>query len=172
MLHTTSSTRPRRLARMAALLAIPLLVGTLAACSGGDPKSSEKPAGQERTSQDWQVSFSACMRDEGIADYPDPEPDGSMKAGMALDDDAAAAQDAAAEACLTKLGEPPAGPSGELSAEEVKEQQLKTAKCLRDNGHEVEDPKEGQLMAIDSSIPQDVIEKCVGEGGGMSSSAN
>jgi hypothetical protein len=169
MLHTTSTTRQRTLARYSALLAVPLLVGMLAACSGSDPKESEKPAGTEQTVQDWQVSFSACMRDEGIADYPDPEPDGTMKAGTTLDDADAQAMETASKTCLEQLGEPPAGPGGKVTDEELMEQNMKVAQCVRDSGYEMEDPKAGNQMTMSNDIPQDVIEKCIGEGGVVSS---
>lgn len=169
MLHTTSTTRQRTLARYSALLAVPLLVGLLAACSGGDPKESEKPAGTEQTTQDWQVSFSACMRDEGIEDYPDPDANGGMKAGIAQEGDDAKRSEAAASACLEKLGEPPAGPGGTMTDEERTEQGLKAAQCFRDNGYDVEDPKPGQMGSINGDIPQEVLEKCIGVGGMMTS---
>lgn len=153
----------RRLAKYSALLAVPLLVGLLAACSTGDPKP-EQSASSEKSFEDWQVSFASCMRDNGI-DMPDPGK-GGMSQALRLDEANTEAFQTASDTCIKKLGEPPAPPGGKKTEKEMLADQLKLAKCFRDNGIDVADPKEGQGLTIPEA-PDDVMEKC-GLGAGAS----
>ncbi|MFZ4895556.1 hypothetical protein ACL9RL_13995 [Plantibacter sp. Mn2098] len=162
MSTTAPQTATRRFARYAALVAVPLFIGLLSACSaGGTPE--ETPAAKEQSFEAWQVSYAVCMREEGIEDFPDPDPSGRIQA-QTQDVQDGDARTAAAKACREKLGEPPAAPGEkQLSDEEITEQGIKTAQCFRDNGFDVPDPKDGQLASVTSDIPQDILEKCLGE---------
>lgn len=158
-MFTTTTTRPRRrtVGRFAVLLALPILVGSLAACSGStpDPKSS---SGAEQTFEDWQVDYASCMRDEGV-DMPDPGKDGSGVA-LKLDDGNAEAYATASDTCIKRLGEPPAPPGGKKTEAEFFEEQLKMAECFRENGIDAPDPVKGQGMTIPMDAPEDVLEAC------------
>ncbi|WP_431031313.1 hypothetical protein [Plantibacter sp. RU18] len=158
-MFTTTTTRPRRrtAARFAVLLALPLLVGSLAACSGNtpDPKSS---SGAEQTFEDWQVDFASCMRGEGV-DMPDPGKDGSS-AALRIDEENAEAFQTASDTCIERLGEPPAPPEGTKTEAEFFEEQLKMAECFRENGIDTPDPVKGQGMTIPADVPEDVLEAC------------
>lgn len=151
---------------VAALLAVPLLIG-LAACSApGGPQASggDSTTGTEQSFEDYQLAYAQCMRDEGI-DFPDPEGDGGMS--VTLDAGNAEAMTAASDACRDKLGTPPAPPGGTKSEAEVREEMLKMAQCFRDQGFDVPDPKDGQAFGIPADAPEEVFEACgLGAGGG------
>lgn len=160
-------TKDRRLARYSALLAVPFLIALLAACStGGGGSTPEKSAASEQSFDDWQISFASCMRGEGI-DMPDPTKDGLSMALPAGGEDGDAMMKAS-ETCMKKVGEPPAPPGGKKTEKEMLADQLKIAKCFRDNGFDVPDPKAGQGFTIPDA-PEDVMEKCGfgGASGGM-----
>ncbi|MGK9149025.1 hypothetical protein KXS11_15445 [Plantibacter flavus] len=151
---------------LAALLAVPLLIGGLAACStGGDAEAEGSPSGgTEATWEDYQLAYAKCMRGEGI-DYPDPTAEGTLS--LKFDEDNAEAMNTASQKCSDELGTPPAAPGGDKSDAEIREEMLKMAQCFRDNGLDVPDPKEGEAFAIPADAPAEVFEACgLGTGGG------
>ncbi|XUK60474.1 Lipoprotein [Plantibacter sp. RU18] len=143
----------------AALCAIPLLIGSLAACSTPDEPSS---SGKEMSFNDYQLAFAQCMRDEGI-DMEDPTGEGQEGLKFGSEDDEA--QEAALKKCTDKLGTPPAPPGGEQSDAEAHEEQLKLAECLRENGVDVPDPKEGEGLRLPADAPEEAFAACGIEGG-------
>jgi hypothetical protein len=160
-LHTTT-TRPvrRPFSTLAALIAIPFLVGSLAACASGSP-ASESPSKTPSTVQsfeDWQLAFASCMRDEGV-DLPDPGKDGSG-AAISLGDADPEAFTAASKTCTDKLGAPPAPSSGDVPVSDRFDDQLTMAECFREHGIDVPDPVKGEAMNIPSDIPEDVLDAC------------
>lgn len=150
------------------LLAVPL-IAVLSACSaadtGGDDGSSPRPdANQTQTFdsfEEYQLAFAACMRDKGI-DMADPG-DGGQSITQADD-----AFMEAAEACQTELGTPPSRESGSdnvgPSSEELREQHLEIAECLREHGVDVPDPAPGEELAIPSDVPAEAFETCAPQG--------
>jgi len=159
--HAPRRTTPVRARALAALLAVPLLVGGLAACgSPGEPESN----GSDATWQDYQLAFAECMRGEGI-DSPDPTAEGTLS--VPFDDANAGAMNAAVEHCTDELGDPPAPPGGEKSEAEIREEMLELAQCFRENGLDVPDPKEGEAFALPADAPAEVFEACgLGAAGG------
>jgi hypothetical protein len=103
--------RHQSVARLTALLAVPLLAVSLAACS-------QTPARQEAT-----------------------------------------------EACLEKLGPSPvgsgsSGSSGGPDAEEMRENLLDLAACLREQGYDVEDPAPGEGLGMPGGITEEALKEC------------
>lgn len=161
-------TNARTKARVTALLAIPVMVAILTGCAGGSTPTSTPGSGM--TFDEWQLANAQCMRDEGI-DMPDPTEDGR---GLAIDIENTdmEALEAASKKCIAKLGEPPAPEGGYMSDAEVRESMLKMAKCFRDNGVDVPDPKEGEGFTLPEDAPSEVMEKCGLEGGASSMTVN
>ncbi|WP_194409670.1 hypothetical protein [Microbacterium cremeum] len=150
------------------LLALPL-IAVLSACgaadtrgddgSSPDPQASQAP--QFDSFEEYQLGFAECMRDKGI-DMADPA-DGGQSIGQADD-----AFMEAAEACQTEMGMPPARESGSdnvgPSSEELRQQHLEIAECLREHGVDVPDPGPGEELAIPSDVPADAFETCAPQG--------
>jgi hypothetical protein len=159
--------------RLAAIAAFSLIIGLLAGCSAGAPNAeagtkTDAPKAEQITDlDDWQLAYAKCMRAEGL-DMPDPDGRGFV---TSTDQGNSEKYLAASESCLTKLGEPPAAPGQEKqSEEEMLAEQLKMAKCFRDNGVEVPDPKEGEVLGVQGEVSDEVMEKCLGGAGGSAPS--
>lgn len=158
--------KPSHLAAL--LLAVTLAAG-LSACAAADPSggnsSAPEPQGSGTQSFDsfdeYQLAFAQCMRDRGI-DMGDP--DGGGQSITQADD----AFLEAAEACQSEIGEPPANTgdagTGGPSAEELREEHLKIAECLRELGVDVPDPAPGEDLAIPSDVPAEAFETCAPSG--------
>ncbi|MFZ4893179.1 hypothetical protein ACL9RL_01875 [Plantibacter sp. Mn2098] len=122
--------------RYAALLAVPMLAFSLAACSAGAGGAGSSPTSTESAEQElqsWNLKFAACMRDAGI-DYPD-----APLEQPGITDEAAFG--AASTACLKTVGEPPASSRNTQTLQEFDEEQLHLAICLRGRGFDVADPE-------------------------------
>lgn len=153
-------------ARRGLLLALPIAALLLSGCTSASPdpeaSNSDSPSGDPM--QTWLVNYAGCMQDEGI-DYPDPDPNPNA-AASAIDIDAMGgfeAYSAADETCRGKVGDPPAptGSDGKpLSDEEMREQALELAKCLREQGVEVEDPAADGSFTFDQTMPQEALAAC------------
>jgi hypothetical protein len=157
-----------RTSTLATMATIPLLLVGLLGCGstddGPDAKVDPSPDGKQSSVSfdDWQLSFSDCMRGKGI-DLPDPNPDGGIALDNGGDPDAFAA---AAEACRDELGDPPAPEGGRDTKPDaqVLADQLKIATCLRDQGYDVSDPDSGGGLNIPDDVPPEVLETCAPEG--------
>lgn len=160
----------QRTSKLAAALAVPLLLVALSACgtAGDTPDTGSGSDGTQptRSADDYQLAFASCMREQGV-DMPDPNPDGSIEAqsGDAFME--------AAEVCQDELGKPPA-PSGggpSMSDEEQRAEWLEIAACFRDNGIDVPDPGTGETLTIPMDVPEEVFEECAPDGIGGSTGA-
>ncbi len=129
-----------------------LLLATLVACSGGfHPTASASPTAMS-TADILAIGREAaqCMRDHGVANFPDPIIDneghlrlpdgpGGEAAKQALNNNPAA--QAACEPILDRLGPYLARDKGAVTQEEM-QNLLKLAQCIRENGiPEWPDPK-------------------------------
>lgn len=158
------STLTRTRSRLsAAALGFAALLALTTACAGQDAGQESLPAESSSASSsgdpekeflDWQLKFAECMRGEGI-DMPDPSNDGSVS--LSAPDDQAAF-DAAMKLCQDELGTPPS--SDQRSDQEILDEQLETAKCLRDAGYDVEDPQQGQAFGIPQDATDEDLEAC------------
>jgi hypothetical protein len=148
------NTIQHRRRRVTALAAVPLLLLALSACS---PQSS---AGDEENpsqgSLQWRLDFAECMRGQGI-DMEDPAPNGAVPATGPEDE--TPERQAATEFCLEELGTAPAQPGGETE-QQVHEDQLAIAKCLREQGIDVADPEPGGSLVLPEDVSEEVAELC------------
>jgi hypothetical protein len=153
--------------KLAMMASAAVLVALLGACGGGaESPSSAETAGTEPTQSatsfdDWQLSFADCMRGEGI-DMPDPDSGGGLGLDNGGDPNAFAA---AAQKCRDELGDPPAADGPDTTTDEqMLADQLKTAKCLREEGYDVADPEPGEGLNVPADVPPDVLETCAPNG--------
>lgn len=166
---------PRRARSAAALFAIPALLLAFTACAadpgsgsgsgnGGGSSSGGSGSGQSER-EAWQLKFAQCMRDNGV-DMADPS--GASMPGISLDANNQDAVMAASATCEKKVGTPPPFSPEEQKqmAAETQKMMLKIAKCYRDSGFDVPDPKPGDSVSVPAGAPDDVVQKC---GGGLAS---
>ena len=101
--------------------------------------------GNDVNDDDAVLAFAACMREQGLDDFEDPEigADGSITFGFR---DVAQSGDidretirAAMDACRNHLEGLALGP-GALDRSEVEDQLYEFAACMRDNGYDMPDP--------------------------------
>ncbi len=114
----------KRLARrlVPALLVVPLLV--LAAC-GQNNRNSVTPVADEAAGR----AYAQCIRDNGVPDFPDPDPDGRLR-GPAHEQQGNPKFRAAQEKCRDLA------PGGEHQRSDPAsvEQMREFSQCMRDNG--------------------------------------
>jgi hypothetical protein len=143
--------------RPLAALAIVALIG--AGCSGEPAESGG--AGDANADYENAVKFSECMRDNGVAEFPDPDASGGLTIdgvlnGSSLDPSAPAWQNAIA-AC--KDLQPPGFTGDEEVTPEEQEVRLEFAQCMRDNGVEdFPDPAKGEPLVDTRRIPSAATE--------------
>ncbi len=107
------------------------------------------------TTHEQAVRFAACMRDNGVRDFPDPEASGAFTIdaianGSSLDTNSGAFKQAIS-AC--KDLEPPGFTGAKRSAEQQKAA-LEFAQCIRDNGvKDFPDPADGDPLIDTNRIP-------------------
>lgn len=114
--------------------------GVAALGSSSAPGASASPSGDIREQQ---LAYAQCMRDHGIADFPDPDAQGHLT--WAKDRDDRPQFNAADEPCPSLLPQP----------SEEKEQGLawllEVAECTREHGFpDFSDPEPGQPLSIDA----------------------
>ena len=133
---------------------------------GGDT-GGEASGTREPTMEEAMVDFAACMRENGY-DMPDPEGEGVI-ALPAVDPEDEELM-AALEACEDIIPVDENAPS----EEEMFEQDLRIAECMREEGYDMPDPQQGQGLAIPVEPGDDegmealsrCSEEATGEGGG------
>lgn len=136
----------------AALIALIALTG----CSGNPPAgvSSDAPAstsdapsgsaGFEAARDAYDLKLAQCLREAGF-DVKDPAPgEGITESGPELT--------AAASTCMQEIGDPPRA-DAKVDQTEMLNAMLVWAKCFRNRGLEVEEPKLGQafFLPVDAS---------------------
>ena len=143
-----------------------ILLGTLAlvlaACGGSDDggvatlEDSPSDGGLQQTVEDAAgsaddeqalLAFAACMRDNGVEDFPDPvlNADGSVEfTGSGQDPFAGVDNDtaeAAVNACIGELEGVAFAPGGaDFDLNEIQDALVEFAACMRDNGIDFDDP--------------------------------
>lgn len=160
---TKTSTRSRFGRSAFAILAGAGMVLSLAACSGGSAAGStdDELLGKDayQAWEDWNYDFEACMKDEGL----------DISEGIPMDmsgstPTASSEYEKLQTKCFDKVGQPPALPEMPTD-EEMKEQMLTFAKCMRGLGYDYPDPdfSDGLPMveAMDSeTVNPDDIDQC------------
>lgn len=150
------NTATRRRSRLAALAAAPLLLIALAACSpqsSGGSGSTDTPA---QGSTQWRLDFAKCMRGEGI-DVPDPGANGAVPASGPEDE--TPERQTATKKCLAELGPQPVQNGGD-GDQQIGQDQLQIAQCLREHGFDVADPAAGGSLVLPENLTDDVAEAC------------
>lgn len=106
----------------------------VASAHGGKGGGSPQAAGKEGNTQDQLLKFAKCMRDNGV-DVPDPKPGekGVRLQGSGSPEKAQQAQ----KMCERYL---PSSVKNRQNDPKTKDQMLKLAKCMRENGVDVPDP--------------------------------
>jgi hypothetical protein len=142
-----------RCLRALAALAAMSLIG--AGCSN-EPAENGNAGSKNATNRDKAMQFAACMRDNGVSEFPDPDASGSLTIdgvlnGSSLDSSAPAWKEAI-DACKDLE---PAGFTGDQDvSDEEQEARLEFAQCIRDNGVEdFPDPTRDSPLVDTRRIP-------------------
>jgi hypothetical protein len=120
----------RRRLRPLAALAIAAVIG--AGCSNGSAENGSTGSGGNETATR-SVKFAACMRENGVSGFPDPDAAGDQEFVDALKrlDQGSSAWKQAIGACKDLR---PAGLLGGRATPQEMQQRLEFAQCMRDNG--------------------------------------
>jgi hypothetical protein len=130
--------------------ALALAVAVLAACGDGDTATSEVASvsggaaaptasgSAGATDPEQARKFAACMRENGVPDFPDPGPDGQFDMDQFRDSDLDQQKVQAARDACRDLA-PNGGQPPQLDAAQ-QEQLRQFAQCMRDNGVDMPDP--------------------------------
>ena len=141
----------RTLRLLAAFAMLALIVAGCSSTSGGTRGGGGNSTASTHESA---VKFAECMRDNGVNEFPDPDPSGTLTIevvnGSSLDPDTPAWKKAIS-AC--KDLEPPGFMGHKRSAQE-QQAALKFAQCMRDNGvKDFPDPVNGEPLIDTNRIP-------------------
>lgn len=109
-----------------------VLMGACGQSDGGNDVPGGTPSPSAGGEYAQVLAFAKCMRENGLPDFPDPAPDGSLDAGGGTIDRTSTQYRNALEACQTLR---PGGTGGKpgVDAEQLA-QMGKYAKCMRENG--------------------------------------
>jgi hypothetical protein len=126
-----------------------LAIVALAGCS-------ETETGQNATDGDKAARFAACMRDNGVREFPDPDASGELTIDGVLNgsslDSTTPAWKQAIRACRDL--QPPGFTGDENVTDEEQAVRLRFAQCMRDNGVEdFPDPARGDPLVDTRRIP-------------------
>jgi hypothetical protein len=129
-----------------------------ASCSSGSPRASTSnvDSGNDSDSvREQALRFAACMRDNGVKDFPDPDASGELTIdaianGSSLDTNSAQFQ-RALTACKDLE---PSGFTGQKRTPAQQEAALEFAQCIRDNGvKDFPDPTTDSPLIDTNRIP-------------------
>ncbi len=102
------------------------------------------------------LAFAACMRENGVEDFPDPQlnADGSVDFGVADERPLAEVDDATAEAafnaCIGELEGAAFAPGGaDFDLTDLQDRLVAFAACMRDEGIDFDDPDLGDVFGED-----------------------
>jgi hypothetical protein len=129
------NTTPRTL-RLLRLLATPVLVAAVvltgAGCSG-DPDGHG--GSSTATTREKAVTFATCMRDNGVAAFPDPGPSGTLTIDEIANEAKIDTDSPAFEKAITACRDlEPAGFTGHKRSAHQQQEALAFAQCMRDHG--------------------------------------
>lgn len=125
-MKTHSRARRRRLATSA--LAAAALLGVLAlvtACGSSSSNEAASPGDRDQA-----IAFAQCMRENGVADFPDPDSEGRFR-GLSHEHQDNSQFRAAQEACRDLA---PGGEHQKLGDPAFVEQMREFSQCMRANG--------------------------------------
>jgi hypothetical protein len=141
--------RRHRLRLVFAGPALALAMAVLAGCGGADPAKEDvasvsaggaTPAASGSAAADPEQGrkFAACMRENGVPEFPDPGADGQFDVSQFRDADLDQRKVQQAREACRELA-PNGGQGPQLDAAQ-QEQLRKFAQCMRDNGVDMPDP--------------------------------
>jgi hypothetical protein len=152
MTHRESTRKAvrRKLAPLAALALVAMVVPGCSSSSDDADTGNSTAAIHEQA-----MKFAACMRDNGVSQFPDPDASGGMTidevANNSSLDTSSASFEQAISAC--KDLQPP-GFTGEKRSVEQQEFALQFAQCMRDNGvKDFPDPARDAPLVDTNRIP-------------------
>lgn len=134
------------------------IVVVAAGCSNDSAETGSTNAGgsnQNDSARGQAVKFSRCMRDNGVAAFPDPDASGELTIdgvlnGSSIDSDSAGWQ----QAIDTCKDLQPSGFTGHKATSREQEGRLRFAQCIRDNGvADFPDPTADGPMIDTNRIP-------------------
>lgn len=153
--------------KLAALAAVPLLVGLFVGCSATGTEPSKTPeAGAELTDQQeyeaWQLKFNTCLGEQG---YDMPAPGDTSGEGVDVGDQATF--EAVVKECRDEVGPGPGGTIDKKSSDELYQGILELNQCLRERGYDVEDPApDSKTIQMSADVAPEDMQACVAETGG------
>ena len=136
--------------RLRPLLALAVVALIGAGCSdtpaetGGNTSTSTNVGGRDKA-----VKYAACMRDNGVKEFPDPDASGEMTIDGVVNGSSLDASSPAFEAAIAACKDlQPPGFMGRKRSAKEQEPALEFAQCMRDNGiKDFPDPaKDGPLI--------------------------
>jgi hypothetical protein len=138
----------RGLAPFVALALVALMGAGCGSSADSGTGSGSGGGAQKDADRDTLVKFSACMRENGVADFPDPTADGDFDYGITVSGEV---WTKALDACKDLR------PAGSFSGNRTPEQQaagLRFAQCIRENGvKDFPDPANGDPLVDTTKIP-------------------
>lgn len=180
------TTPPIRLLSLIAALA--LLIAACSSATGADvaslsdtdvaPTADETPDPGETDDEAALLAFAACMREQGVEDFEDPDVDSTGGVSFGLrgqgGDVDRETMRTAMDACRDHLDGLAIGP-GSVDRSEIEDELVEFAACMRDNGYDMPDPDfsgapggGGPFAELDPDDPafQDALEACEDSFGG------
>ena len=141
--------------RRPSLVALALVALIGAGCGSNAPSETGSGGNKNATDRDKALAFAACMRENGVAEFPDPDASGELTIdgivnGSSLDPSTPAWK-AAIGAC--KDLQPP-GFTGRERRPEQQDAALEFARCIRENGvKDFPDPAPDAPLVDTNRIP-------------------
>jgi hypothetical protein len=139
-----------------AIAAAALVSVILASCSSGaDEPTHENSGSGTSTARDKAVRFSACMRENGVKDFPDPDASGTLTIdGIANDSSVDTDSPTFTRAIGVCKDLQPAGFTGRKRTPNAQKAALEFAQCIRDHGvKDFPDPVNGEPLVNTNLIP-------------------
>jgi hypothetical protein len=139
--------------KLPAALVMVALIGV--GCSSAPAEDENTASKQNSTIGNKGVKFAECMRDNGVSEFPDPDPSGELTIdgvvnGSSLDTSGPGWKQAIS-VCKDLQ---PAGFTGRRRSADQQDSALEFAQCMRDNGIEdFPDPTEGGPLIDTTKIP-------------------
>ncbi|MFI8966777.1 hypothetical protein ACIGO8_32235 [Streptomyces sp. NPDC053493] len=133
----------RRISRGAAAMSLAAALALFAtACSGSSPSGkNDGNVSEEGKKADQAFEHRKCLREHGL-DVPEPKP-GENGVGLTIGGDGVSKEkmEEAFKACRSKAGDGAGAGFGKEPTQADKDKALAYARCMRENGYDMPDPK-------------------------------
>jgi hypothetical protein len=139
---------------------LPLALSLIALLGAGCGAQATGTAATPTATASQAVRFSACMRERGVDDFPDPDASGTLTVDGVLNGSGLEAESPAWKQALAACKDlQPAGFTGRERTPEEQDGSLRFARCMRDNGVEdFPDPAKGEPLVNTNRIPSSATE--------------